>query len=121
MSSKLAVSTRFVDLDAMTSLRAAPSTEFDERVGQGVVDVAGVDELAQQRVHQSRGVGPVGRLASVVLLLIVGSEQLARPEEERRCVLAAGGHGVVGRILEPGPQPAGQSRVETGTGGGIPT
>jgi hypothetical protein len=36
MSSKLAVSTRFVDLDAMTSLGAAPSTEFDERVGQAV-------------------------------------------------------------------------------------
>jgi putative flippase GtrA len=36
MSSKLAVSTRFVDLDAMTSLGAALSTEFDERVGHAV-------------------------------------------------------------------------------------
>jgi hypothetical protein len=36
MSSKLAVSTRFVDLDAMTSLGVAPSTQFDERVGHEV-------------------------------------------------------------------------------------
>ena len=55
----------------------------------------------------------------VVVPLVVRAEQLARSEEERRRVLAAGGDDVVGGVLEPGPQPAGQAGVEARPGGGV--
>ena len=49
----------------------------------------------------------------------MGAEQLARAEEQGRRLLAAGGDDVVGGIFEPGPQAAGQTGIEAGTGGGI--
>ncbi len=63
--------------------------------------------------------GAVARAGSSSRCSSLRAEQLARSEEERRRVLAAGGDDVVGRILEPGPQAAGQAGVETGAGGGI--
>ena len=88
-----------------------------ERIAQGVVDLAGVDELAQQRVHQMGRVEAIVGAGVVARQLVVRAEQLAWAEEERWSVLSTGGDNVVGRILEPGPQPAGQPRVEAGARG----
>ena len=40
------------------------------------------------------------------------TQQLARPEEQARGVFAPGGDRLVGGVLEPGPQPAGQAGIE---------
>ena len=82
-----------------------------ERVPQRVVDLTGLDELAQQRVDQSREEQLIGHVL-VAVPLVRRSEELAHPEEEGRRVVAAPGDDVVGGVLEPGPQPAGQARVE---------
>ena len=90
-----------------------------ERVRQRIADFAGGDELAQQRVHQARHDEPVAQ-GVVVVPLVGGAEQLARPEEQRWRVLAACGDDVVGGVLEPGPQPAGQAGVEARARRGVP-
>ena len=46
------------------------------------------------------------------------AEQLVRSEEERRRVLASCGDHVVGGILQPGPQAAGEPGIEAGASGG---
>ena len=79
-------------------------------VGQRVVDPPGVDQLAQQRVHQAGQDVVIGH--GVVSTLLGEPEQLARTEEEGRRVLTARRDDVVRGILEPGAQPAGQTRVE---------
>ena len=98
-----------------------------ERVAQGVLDLTGVHQLAQQRVHQPGQHEPVAATATAPLRtilaagLVVRSEQLARSEEERRRVLAARHDDVVGGILEPGAQPAGQPGIEARASGGVAT
>ncbi len=80
--------------------------------------------VAQQRVHQPRQEEPVGRCAVAPCAppspcLVVRAEQLARAEEEGRRVLAPCADDVVGGILEPGPQPAGQPRSKRGRARGV--
>ena len=94
-----------------------------ERVAQGVLDLAGVHQLAQQRVDQPGQHEPVAATVTSVHIaaagLVVRAEQLARSEDERRRVLAARHDDVVGGILEPGAQAAGQPRIEAWAGSGV--
>ncbi len=105
-----------------------------ERVGQGVADLAGVHQLAQQHVDQAGEGEPVRQAAGapiavpmvagapvgapvavpVAAELVVGSQQLPRSEEEGRCVLAPRRDDVVCGVLQPGPQPARQAGIEAG-------
>jgi hypothetical protein len=96
-----------------------------ERVGQRFLYLAGVHQLAQQGVHQPGEGEPVGGAAKTIVIppavaittvLIVRAQQVARPEEQGRCVLAPRRDDVVGGILQPGPQPAGQSGIEARAG-----
>ena len=117
-------------LDVTDVLVVPEGTQRVECVGQRGIDVSRVDELAEQSVDESRERltvtdAAVAREAIVVTDAVVASleaslvgraEQQARAKEERRRVFTPRCHQVVGGILEPGPQPAGQAGVEAGSG-----
>ena len=89
-----------------------------DRVGQRVVDLPRVDELTEQRVHEAGQHEVIGH--GVVVTTFLGEpEQLTWPEEEGRRVLTPRRDDVVGGILEPGPQSAGQAGVEARSCGGV--
>ncbi len=111
-------------LDLPRLVHVAVCAQCIERVGQRFLDLAGVHQLAQQGVHQPGEDEPVGQAGSmaippaiaVTVELVVRAQQLARPEEEGRCVLAPRRDDVVGGVLQPGPQTRRPGRDRNGGG-----